>query len=169
MQFVPITLKTLKPKETDFEPQTLGEHVRKRRLELGLTQKQAADRLGVNAWTVLNWEKDHTEPPIESIPAILQFLAYDPFPEPKNISERLLAKRRAMGWSIKEAARQLGVDEGTWRDWEHGKTILFRRHRLIVAKFIVLTPDEMNREMRDRWNRSHGKQTTIDTSHRITK
>jgi len=50
---MPITLKALKPKETDFEPQTLGEHVRKRRLELKLTQKQAAERLGVNPWTVL--------------------------------------------------------------------------------------------------------------------
>ena len=112
MQFVPITLKALKPKETDFEPQTLGEHVRKRRLELRLTQKQAAKRLGVNPWTVLNWEKDHTEPPIESMPTIIRFLGYDPFPEPKNIPERLLTKRRAMGWSIREAARRLGVDEG---------------------------------------------------------
>jgi len=90
----------------------LGEHVRKRRLELELTQKQAAERLGVNAGTVLNWEKGHTEPPVESMPAIIRFLGYDSFLEPNNISERLLAKRRAMGRSIKEAARQLGVDEG---------------------------------------------------------
>jgi DNA-binding XRE family transcriptional regulator len=45
---VPITLKALKLKETDLEPQTLGEHLRKRRLELGHTQHQAAERLGVN-------------------------------------------------------------------------------------------------------------------------
>ena len=113
----------MKQKETDFEPQTLGEHVRKRRLELRLTQKEAAERLGVKLWTVLNWEKDHTEPAIESMPAITRFLGYDPFPEPKNIPERLLAKRQAMGRSIKEAARQLGVDQGDvgrlgagWRD-----------------------------------------------------
>jgi transcriptional regulator with XRE-family HTH domain len=83
LQFVPIRLKAQKPKETDFEPQTLGEHVRKRWLELRLTQKQTAERLGVNPWTVLNWENGHTEPPIESIPAILQFLGYDPYPAPK--------------------------------------------------------------------------------------
>ena len=80
-------------------------HVGKRRLELQLTQNQAAERLAVKPWTVLNWEKDHTEPPIESMPAIIRFLDYDPFPEPTTIPERLLAKRRAMGWSIKEAAR----------------------------------------------------------------
>jgi transcriptional regulator with XRE-family HTH domain len=120
---VPITLKALKPKETDFEPQTLGEHVRKRRLELRLTQKLTAGLLGVSPWTVLNWEKSHTEPPIESMPAIIRFLDYDPFPEPKTIPERLLAKRRAMGWSIKEAARTLGVDQGIWGAWERGVTV----------------------------------------------
>ena len=113
LQFVPITLKASKPNETDFEPQTLGEHVRKRRLELTLTQKQAAERLGVNPWTVLNWEKDHTEPPIESMPAIIRFLDYVPFPEPKNIPERLLAKRRAIPHRV--GHQSPGLDELTGR------------------------------------------------------
>ena len=72
MPCLPITLKVLKPKETDFDARTLGDHVRKRRLELRLSQKEVADQFGVNPWTVLNWEKSHTEPPIESIPAILR-------------------------------------------------------------------------------------------------
>jgi len=94
--------------------------------------------LHVNLWTVLNWEKGHTEPPIKSMPAIFRFLGYDPFPEPKTLPERLLAKRREMGWSIKEAAMELGVDEGTWGDWERGKTILFTKHRELVAKHLKL-------------------------------
>jgi transcriptional regulator with XRE-family HTH domain len=157
LQFVPIKLKTLKPKETDFERQTLGARVRKRRLELRLTQKQAAERLGVNPWTVLNWEKAHTEAPIESVPAIIRFLGYDPFPEPKNIPEHLLAKRRAMGWSIREAAQQLGMDEGTWGDWEYGQTILHRRHRELIAQLLGLPSEEIDREMEKRWNWSHTK------------
>ena len=152
---MPITLKALKPKETDFEPQTFGEHVRKRRLELRLTQKQTAEQLGVNPWTVLNWEKGHTEPPIESMPAIIQFLDYDPFPAPKNIPERLLAKRRVMGWSINEAARQLGVDEGTWGAWEKGGVILYRNHRLLVARLLDLPEGEVDQDMGVRWNRLH--------------
>jgi len=71
---VPITFKALKLKETDFEPQTLGAHARRRRLELECAQKRAAGPLGVNAWTVLNWEKGHTKPPIESMLAIIRFL-----------------------------------------------------------------------------------------------
>jgi len=122
LQFVPIRLKALKPKETDFEPKTLGEHLRKRRLELRLTQTQAGEGIGVNPWTVLNWEKGHTEPPVESMPSILRWLGYDPFPEPESLPERLLAKRRAMGWSLKSAARRAGIDEGTWAAWESGAT-----------------------------------------------
>ncbi len=146
-----MTLKALKPKETEFEPQTLGEHVRKRRLELGLTQRQAAERLGVSPWTVLNWEKNHTEPPIESIPAIIRFLGYDPFPKQRTIPERLLAKRRAMGWSIKEAAGQLGVDEGTWGAWERGGVILYRDHRFLVARLLDLAEGEVDQETRNTW------------------
>jgi len=127
---VPITLKALKPKQTDFEPQTIGEHIKRCRLIRSLNQNGAAGLLGVKAWTILNWEKGHTEPPIESMPAIIRFLGYDPFPEPKNLPERLLATRRAMGWTIKEAARQVGADEGTWGAWERGETGPKRRHLL---------------------------------------
>lgn len=155
LQFVPIRLKALKPKETDFEPGSLGEHLRKRRLVLGLTQGQGAKRLGINSWTVLNWEKGHTEPPFESMPAIVQFLGYDPFPEPKSLPERLLAKRRSMGWSIRKAAQNLGVNQGTWGDWERGKLILYRIHRVRIARLLGLPESEIGHAMEARWMRSH--------------
>jgi len=133
----------------------LGEHVRKRRLELRLIQKQAAERLGVNPWTALNWEKDHTGPPIASMPAIIRFLGYDPFPAPKNIPERLLPKRRATGWSNKEAARQLGTDEATWGDRERGGVILYRDHQLPVVRLLGLPEDEVDQGRGVRWHRLH--------------
>ncbi len=66
-------------------------------------------------------------------------LGYDPFSHPENLSQHLLAKRREMGWSIKEAARALGVDPGTWSKWERGQTILYRQHRELVARIIDLS------------------------------
>ena len=92
MQFVAVALKALKPKQSDFEPQTLGEHIRRCRLIRKLTQSKAARQPVVKSWAVLNWEKGHTEPPIESMPSILQFLAYDPYPQPKTLPERMLAR-----------------------------------------------------------------------------
>ena len=107
----------MKPKETVFEPQTLGDHLTRRRLTLKLTQSEAAKQLRVCPNTVLNWETGHTQPPVEAVPVILGFLGYDPFPEPQTLPERLLAKRRAFGLTIRQAAQQLGVDEGTWGAW----------------------------------------------------
>lgn len=114
LQFTRITLKSLIPKPYDFEPETLGEHIQKKRLKMGLMQKEVAELLRVNTWTILNWEKSRTKPPTASIPAIVQFLEYDPFPIPTTLPERLLAKRREMGWTIKDAAEAAGVDPGTW-------------------------------------------------------
>ena len=155
MQLIPLRLKALKPKDTDFEPRSLGQHVRKRRLGLKLTQKNLAKQLGVSPWTVRNWEKGHTEPPIASMPALLRFLGYDPSPEPRTLSERLLAKRRTMGWSIREAARKLGVDPGTWSDWEQGTVIVYRTYRVLVARLLGLAEGEVDQDMGASWIRSH--------------
>lgn len=62
MPFVRLTLKSLIPKDIAFEAKTLGEHLRKRRLVLGITQKQAAKLLGINEHTILHWEVRRTKP-----------------------------------------------------------------------------------------------------------
>ena len=62
------------------ELKTLGDHLRKRRLDLGLLQKQVADRLEVNAMTICNWETNRTSPQLRFVPRILSFLGYNPNP-----------------------------------------------------------------------------------------
>lgn len=54
LPFTPVTLKALRPLPYAREPKTLGEHLRKRRLELGLLQKEVAKRLNVDESTVGN-------------------------------------------------------------------------------------------------------------------
>ena len=129
--------------------------MRKKRLKLGLIQKEVAKLLGVNTWTILNWEKGRTEPPITSMPAVLEFLGYGPFPEPTTLPQHLVARRREMGWSIKEAASEVGVDPETWGNWERGHTILYCKHRRLVAQFLGLSVDTLNKEMATRWNWLH--------------
>jgi len=136
LPFLAVSLKTLKPKEKGLERRTLGEHIRQHRLKLGMTQRQVATKLQVNPWTVLNWERGHTKPPIAVLPAIIRWLGYDPFPPPKTLVESLLAKRRAMGWSMKEAAHQLGVDEGTWAAWEKGAASPRGRYARVLQAFL---------------------------------
>jgi len=78
-------------------------------LELELGQKEVARRLGWSWRTVFNWENAKTNPAIDSIPAIIGFLGYDPFPAPASLSDRLAALRRANGWTIKQAAAKMNT------------------------------------------------------------
>lgn len=157
---MPLTLKALKPKVTDCSPVLLGEHIKKRRLGLGFTQKEAGTHLGVTSFTVTNWECGLRKPAIQHLPAICQFLRYDPEPPtPHTLAERLAAKRRQFGWSQRVAAQKLGVDPSTWSAWEHGGTIMSKAHRQLVATFIGLSEGALYSLMRKRWNDSYGKPT----------
>jgi transcriptional regulator with XRE-family HTH domain len=150
----------LKSKESDFEPQTVGEHIKKKRLELALTQEKAGQLLGVTALTILYWEHGVFQPAVKHFPAILAFLGYDPKrPSPTCLSERLQAKRRELGWTQRDAARKLGIDPSTWSSWEGGGTIMLIAHRCLVAKFTGLSEAEIYAAMRKRWNDSHGRST----------
>ena len=71
------------------EMTTIGDHIRKRRLDLGLLQKQVSGCIGVNVCTVTNWELNHSEPTRRYVPTIIQFLAYTPFPLSEWYPEQL--------------------------------------------------------------------------------
>lgn len=138
MPFVHVHLKCRKPKDYVDEPQTIGQHIKKRRIELGLTQPQAAVHLGVSAETVLAWELGKTSPLPHTLGLIIPFLGYDPFPEPATIPERLRYERQKSGWTIRAAARHLGVDPCTWGDWERGGIIFCLNHRTKLAQLLGL-------------------------------
>ncbi len=136
MPFIRISLKSLRRKAYDFAPRSVGEHILRHRLKLGLSQGQAATVLGVRSWTVLNWEKGHTEPPTKAYKAIIRFLGYEPYPAPQTLRERLQALRRTEGWSIREAASRIGVDEGTWGSWERAGKVAWPRYRALINRFL---------------------------------
>lgn len=50
----------------------IGENIRKYRKELGLTQEQLADRLGVTYQSISRWENGSTYPDMEFLPAIAE-------------------------------------------------------------------------------------------------
>ena len=118
LPFGPKSLKSLKPRPWVLLPQTLGEHLKKRRLELGLLQRDLRMRFGLEKETYGNWEKDHRYPSMKHWPQVIEFLGYDPSPEPKTIGERLLVYRRRQGLSRVALARLLDVDETTLWRWE---------------------------------------------------
>jgi transcriptional regulator with XRE-family HTH domain len=109
----------------------LGEHIKRRRIDLGLLQREVAAQLGVNAFSVLNWERGKTSPDVRYYPSIIDFLGYNPLAQGETFTERLKAARQARGLSWKRLAQELGVWESTVRDWELGthrpSTLLRRR------------------------------------------
>jgi len=73
---------------------TLGDHIRKRRLDLKLTQKQAAKIIETNETSLMTWERNKRTPSISFMPKIIEFLGYMPSnynKEPNDtIRERIL-------------------------------------------------------------------------------
>lgn len=71
-------------------------------------------------------------------PAVLKFLGYDPFActDDSTTAERLRAWRRERGLSIKRAAKEIGVDEGTWSKWEAGSLPASQAHRDTIQQLL---------------------------------
>jgi transcriptional regulator with XRE-family HTH domain len=55
------------------------------------------------------------------MPAIIQFLGYNPLPAARSLPERLRTARRALGLSQRKMAKKLGVDPATLMGWEAGR------------------------------------------------
>ena len=124
LPFCTATLTTEKPKDSAYPEQlvTLGDHIRRRRLDLGLLQRQVADQLGVCKSVVWRWETGETEPELRFLPKIFGFIGGDPRPEPTEVGTRLIRWREHQGWSRKRLAAKLRVDEATLWRWESGRS-----------------------------------------------
>ena len=120
LPFCKISLKTANFKPYPTNPQTIGDHLKKRRYELGLYQKDVAALLQVNQSTLIGWEKGRKEPVIQLWPWVIKFLGCDPQCEAKTFGGRLLAARRRLGVTQEEAAKLVSVDEESFRLWELG-------------------------------------------------
>jgi transcriptional regulator with XRE-family HTH domain len=127
LPFCHVTLKGQKPLPPGYpkQPKTLGDQLRKRRMDLGLSQRQFARQLGVNRTSIEHWERNEVEPTRWMVPKIREFLGQPPSPPPTLFGERLTAYRRGLGLSQEALARMLGVHKTTVVRWETG-----RRHPL---------------------------------------
>jgi DNA-binding XRE family transcriptional regulator len=92
-------LRSARPLDREYptELRTIGDHIRKRRLDLGLLQREVALRIGVDKTTVYNWEAGRATPSLRGLPAVIWFLGYDPADPEATPEERTrpLGKSRA--------------------------------------------------------------------------
>jgi transcriptional regulator with XRE-family HTH domain len=114
-----LSLRTERAKpETLLE--TVGDHVRARRAILGLSQAAAAAEIGVCRDALARWETLPRVPDVETMPAVIAFLGYNPLPLPQSFAELLLRTRRTLGLHQATLAEQLGVPFNTLHAWERG-------------------------------------------------
>lgn len=102
---VPLTLKALKLKDYVEAPQSLGDHLKKRRRELDLLQREVA------------------AVPVSASGGVS---GLRPEPEPQTLAERVGAKRRVLGVTVDQVAQCLGWDEGSLRRYLKGTWRLSR-------------------------------------------
>jgi transcriptional regulator with XRE-family HTH domain len=94
-----VRLSAQKPKSSAYpeELNTLGDHIRKRRLDLGLFQKQVAKQIGISEDATYRWESNESSPQVQFIPAIIKFLDYNPLSLPDSPGQKLVFFRQVLG------------------------------------------------------------------------
>lgn len=123
LPFCQVRLSARKPSNRAYpkELQTWGDHLRKRRLDLGLLQCEVAEQVDCSASSINHWETNRTQPNISQVPAIIAFLGYAPVDPSEPWFGRLARARQALGLSRMRLAAELGVDESTIKRWEDGR------------------------------------------------
>ena len=106
-------------------------------MDLGLLQREVADRIGAIKDSVYLWEANRVAPTLPFLPKIIEFLGYCPFDPDWTPGERLTWIRRYFGLSQEAMARRLAVDPGTLAMWERGERELKGRFLVRVIEFVL--------------------------------
>lgn len=133
-----VTLRAVKPQPAAF-PQaltTLGDWIRKTRLDLGLFQLQVAGRFGVDESTIVNWELNRGQPEIRYIPMIIEFIGYCPYIPTRSLTRRLEAVRWALGLTRRQLAAMLHTDVSTLDSWARGAHAPTARSQSRIQSFL---------------------------------
>lgn len=125
LPFCKVTLKAQKPVPPNYPKtlKTLGDHLRKKRLDLKLLQEEVAQKLGVDKDSLCNWENNRNSPSLYFIPEIIKFLGYIPdCIKGKTLGEKIVTYRKLLGFTQKKLAHHLGIDPSTLGRWERSKS-----------------------------------------------
>lgn len=141
MPFCHIVLHAQKPFPAGYpmEVKTVGDHIKRARLERRLSQEQVAEFFGVSRYAVSDWEADVASPTIRLMPKVVDFLGYVPYSDLSDMSEneRIRACRKLTGLTLEEAARQLGVSVSTLWSWENGRGIKKKSYWKALEPFLT--------------------------------
>lgn len=101
----------------------MGEKILRRRLELGLTQKEIAKQLGINDQTVSRWETGESNPNIKHYPFVISFLDYYPFEIDDTFGGKIKRYRFINGMSRKKLAQLFKISSKLIQEIEENKSL----------------------------------------------
>jgi transcriptional regulator with XRE-family HTH domain len=132
------------------QPQTIGEHLRKKRFSSGIRQSEAARLLDVSQLTLSLWERDKVYPSWSQQSKITAYLGYDLFTDPAlgrpkgnetpyvaflasnealSLGHRIRLRRLKLRKTGKQCAKELGISVKTLWSWETN-----RRQPTVLAR-----------------------------------
>ncbi len=129
--------ETVKPREISYpeKPISIGDHIRKKRMDLKLLQKDVAIILNVSEDCVTYWENNRNKPQIKYYPHIIKFLGYCPFRlDLSTFNGKISAYRLLNGLSQKSCAKIMNIDPKTLIQLENGKGKMTQRMK--IEKFL---------------------------------
>jgi DNA-binding transcriptional regulator YiaG len=133
-----VSLPKPKPNGYPTSPQTLGEHIKRKRLDRGISQAMAAQEMNVSEDCLSYWEQNRNHPRLYQYPAIIAFLGYYPFGhETETLGGKIKRYKYEHGVSNEKLAKQLGVDEGTVAKWEQNRRVPKAKQYKIVLSLIT--------------------------------
>ena len=121
LPFSQLDISTPKPIGQGYTklPQTIGNQIRNRRLELGLEQTEVADMISVSHNVIGILERGEMQPNSIHRPKIVQFLGYVPWPiDTKKLGGKLEHARLLKGLSMGDVAKRIGTIKTTVMRWE---------------------------------------------------
>jgi len=145
------------------EPKTIGEHLRKRRFDLGIRQSQAARQLRVSQRTLCLWEKDKVYPTWGFQPRLALYLGCNPFINPAlggpkgnessrvailaqtgplTIGQRIKKRRVEMRKNRNGCAKELRVSVKSLWGWETGRWEPCDAHLKRVIAFLGIDQNQ---------------------------
>jgi transcriptional regulator with XRE-family HTH domain len=139
------TLRTARPKVSVYEvqfkrypehPNTLGEWLRQRRLDLHIRQRDLARQLGVSLTAVQGWELGRFKIGQRFEERIRAFAGLPLRPEPKTLGDRLRRRRLQMGFTQLDVAGILGVHVASVQHWEYGQRTVPKSKLAALALFL---------------------------------
>ena len=117
----------------------IGQHIRKKRLDLKLLQREVADLVGITEECMTNWENGKSVPQIQYMPKLIQFLGYNPLELDDNtLAGRIKNYRVTQGLSHKKMGKLIGVDASTIAAWESAKSIPKELNIELINKVIQI-------------------------------